>query len=363
MLAMSLNDIALTTLSGDATSLGDYAGRAILVVNVASKCGLTPQYTALEQLARDYGDRGLTVIGVPCNQFMGQEPGSADEIQTFCSTTYGVTFPLLGIKPMVFALEVDADQVLLPAHVDARNQFAIVAVDADLGLRRGKAGPHESQACQRLVRRLGAAVDKRQRLVELPQVPGARVCVGNCHDLHRLEAGGVHQGVDTLHSLGGVEAPAQVECGSRGRGHRKTAGRPDLAWEKRIGVHDEARRCAPVGVDDFRGGIRVDPLRAERRRRRETREHTMPARPEPGGAGPVLSREGRLARHPNTWVDPYVVAAQPVRGHGAGAQGFCRQKRPSQCGHAGRVAPLGGSASTPIHRHRDLAAPSVCSRR
>ncbi len=92
---MSLNDIALTTLSGEPTSLGDHAGRAVLVVNVASKCGLTPQYTALEQLARDYGDRGLTVIGVPCNQFMGQEPGSADEIQTFCSTTYGVTFPLL----------------------------------------------------------------------------------------------------------------------------------------------------------------------------------------------------------------------------------------------------------------------------
>ncbi len=92
---MSLNDIALTTLSGEPTSLADYADRAVLVVNVASKCGLTPQYTALEQLARDYGGRGLTVIGVPCNQFMGQEPGSADEIQTFCSTTYGVTFPLL----------------------------------------------------------------------------------------------------------------------------------------------------------------------------------------------------------------------------------------------------------------------------
>jgi len=92
---MSLDDIALTTLSGDATSLADYAGRAVLVVNVASRCGLTPQYTALEQLARDYRDRGLTVIGVPCNQFMGQEPGSADEIQTVCSTTYGVTFPLL----------------------------------------------------------------------------------------------------------------------------------------------------------------------------------------------------------------------------------------------------------------------------
>jgi glutathione peroxidase len=75
--------------------LTNYADRAVLLVNVASKCGLTPQYTALEKLAQDYGDRGLTVIGVPCNQFMGQEPGTAEEIQEFCSTTYGVTFPLL----------------------------------------------------------------------------------------------------------------------------------------------------------------------------------------------------------------------------------------------------------------------------
>ena len=67
----------------------------MLVVNVASKCGLTPQYSALEQLAKDYGQRGLTVIGVPCNQFMGREPGTPEEIQTLCSTTYGVTFPLL----------------------------------------------------------------------------------------------------------------------------------------------------------------------------------------------------------------------------------------------------------------------------
>ena len=92
---MSLTDIPLTTLDGKPTSLADYADRAVLVVNVASKCGLTPQYAALEQLARDYADRGLTVIGVPCNQFMGQEPGSPEEIATFCSTTYGVTFPLL----------------------------------------------------------------------------------------------------------------------------------------------------------------------------------------------------------------------------------------------------------------------------
>src|SRR6478735_8353416 len=89
-----LTDIALTMLDGRTTTLAELADGAALVVNVASKCGLTPQYTALEQLAKDYGERGLTVIGVPCNQFMGQ-PGTAEEIETFCSTNYGVTFPLL----------------------------------------------------------------------------------------------------------------------------------------------------------------------------------------------------------------------------------------------------------------------------
>ena len=88
-------EIALTTLDGHSTSLAEYGDRAVLVVNVASQCGLTPQYSALQQLAQDYAERGLTVIGVPCNQFMGQEPGNAEEIQTFCSTSYGVTFPLL----------------------------------------------------------------------------------------------------------------------------------------------------------------------------------------------------------------------------------------------------------------------------
>jgi glutathione peroxidase len=90
-----LREIALTTLDGNPTTLAELADGAALIVNVASKCGLTPQYSALEKIAQDYGDRGLTVIGVPCNQFMGQEPGTAEEIQTFCSTTYGVTFPLL----------------------------------------------------------------------------------------------------------------------------------------------------------------------------------------------------------------------------------------------------------------------------
>jgi glutathione peroxidase len=92
---MTVTEIALTSLDGRPMSLADYAERAVLVVNVASKCGLTPQYGALERLARDYAERGLTVLGVPCNQFMGQEPGTAEEIQAFCSTTYGVTFPLL----------------------------------------------------------------------------------------------------------------------------------------------------------------------------------------------------------------------------------------------------------------------------
>ncbi len=92
---MTLKDIALTTLDGKPTTLAELSDGATLIVNVASKCGLTPQYTALEKLATDYADRGLTVVGVPCNQFMGQEPGTPEEIRRFCSTTYGVTFPLL----------------------------------------------------------------------------------------------------------------------------------------------------------------------------------------------------------------------------------------------------------------------------
>jgi glutathione peroxidase len=83
-------------LNDEATTLGEVVGgRAALLVNVASRCGLTPQYTGLVGLQRAYGDKGFTVIGVPCNQFGGQEPGTAEEIEEFCSTTYGVDFPLL----------------------------------------------------------------------------------------------------------------------------------------------------------------------------------------------------------------------------------------------------------------------------
>jgi glutathione peroxidase len=91
---MTIYDIPVHNLNGEASSLAPYAGKTVLVVNVASKCGLTPQYEGLEQLQKTYEDRGFSVVGFPCNQFAGQEPGSAEEIQTFCSTTYGVTFPL-----------------------------------------------------------------------------------------------------------------------------------------------------------------------------------------------------------------------------------------------------------------------------
>ncbi|GAA1343771.1 glutathione peroxidase [Saccharothrix algeriensis] len=91
---MSIHDIAVRTLSGEPSSLGSLRGKALLVVNVASRCGLTPQYAGLERLQGRYGAAGFSVVGFPCDQFAGQEPGTPEEIAEFCSTTYGVTFPL-----------------------------------------------------------------------------------------------------------------------------------------------------------------------------------------------------------------------------------------------------------------------------
>ena len=93
---MSILDAPLARLDGTEGTLRDLTGgRAALLVNVASRCGLTPQYTGLEQLHESHAGRGFTVVGLPCNQFGGQEPGNAEEIETFCSTTYGVTFPMM----------------------------------------------------------------------------------------------------------------------------------------------------------------------------------------------------------------------------------------------------------------------------
>ena len=91
---MTIFDIPVKTLAGQDSSLGSLKGKTLLVVNVASKCGLTPQYTALEKLHEQFADRGFAVVGFPCNQFAGQEPGTAGEIAEFCSATYGVTFPM-----------------------------------------------------------------------------------------------------------------------------------------------------------------------------------------------------------------------------------------------------------------------------
>jgi glutathione peroxidase len=91
---VSVFDVTIGALDGGSANLGQYRGRTLLVVNVASKCGLTPQYANLQQLYQTYADRGLVVLGVPCNQFGAQEPGSPLEIRAFCETSFGITFPI-----------------------------------------------------------------------------------------------------------------------------------------------------------------------------------------------------------------------------------------------------------------------------
>jgi glutathione peroxidase len=117
------NDLfdGLEALEGGALDPAKLDGQAVLVVNVASRCGLTPQYEGLEALQKRFGDRGFTVLGAPCNQFAGQEPGSAEEIQEFCSTTYGTTFP------MTAKLDVNGDErhplfAALTATADAEGE-------------------------------------------------------------------------------------------------------------------------------------------------------------------------------------------------------------------------------------------------
>jgi glutathione peroxidase len=92
----NVTDIPVTAANGSESDLSAYRGKVLLVVNVASKCGFTPQYEGLEALQRKYGDRGFTVVGFPCNQFGAQEPGNAEEIASFCKLTYDVSFPLMG---------------------------------------------------------------------------------------------------------------------------------------------------------------------------------------------------------------------------------------------------------------------------
>lgn len=119
---MSLYNTQITTIDGQQQTLGDYAGKVLLVVNVASQCGLTPQYEQLEKLYQDKKDEGLVVLGFPCNQFRGQEPGSDEEIQAFCRSNYGVQFPLFS------KIEVNGDgrhplyRELISAQPESREQ-------------------------------------------------------------------------------------------------------------------------------------------------------------------------------------------------------------------------------------------------
>ena len=92
---LAMWNVPIKTLQGKDAKLSDFKGKALLLVNVASKCGNTPQYLTLEALQKKYGPQGFTVVGFPCNQFGGQEPGTAEEIQQFCATTYGITFPIM----------------------------------------------------------------------------------------------------------------------------------------------------------------------------------------------------------------------------------------------------------------------------
>jgi glutathione peroxidase len=121
---MNIYDFSVTTADGSTQDLRDYAGQVLLIVNVASKCGFTPQYEGLEALYRDSKDRGLEILGFPCNQFGEQEPGSNAEIQEFCSTTYDVTFPVLdkvdvngaGADPLYAYLRAEAPGDFGPAN-------------------------------------------------------------------------------------------------------------------------------------------------------------------------------------------------------------------------------------------------------
>ena len=117
---MSIYDVPVNNLAGEPASLAEYKGKALLIVNVASQCGLTPQYAGLEKLHEEYGPKGFEVLGFPCNQFGGQEPGTSDEIKTFCETNYGVEFPMLAKTVVKGAGQCDLYKYLASRDTDPK---------------------------------------------------------------------------------------------------------------------------------------------------------------------------------------------------------------------------------------------------
>lgn len=161
---MSVLDIVINSLDGSASTVGQLtAGRPALLVNVASRCGFTPQYGVLEELHKTYSPRGFTVLGIPCNQFGGQEPGSPDEIAQFCSATYGVTFPMTekvevnGPRrhPLYEALTAVADDDGRTG--DIQWNFEKFLLDGE-GKVVGRWGPQVSPADERVLERIQEAV-------------------------------------------------------------------------------------------------------------------------------------------------------------------------------------------------------------
>ena len=149
-----LTELPINELDGTPSSIGAQAdGKAALIVNVASKCGLTPQYEGLERLHESYAERGFTVLGVPCNQFLEQEPGSAEEIATFCSTTYGVTFPLFekvevngdGRHPIYAALTQVADGATILVRPGWYEQQVVLTGSFTQGITIRSEVPYQAQ--------------------------------------------------------------------------------------------------------------------------------------------------------------------------------------------------------------------------
>ncbi|GAA4605159.1 glutathione peroxidase [Actinoplanes octamycinicus] len=159
----TIYDVQIADLHGKPLDLERFRGTATLVVNVASRCGLTPQYEVLEQLHKRYADRGFSVLGVPCNQFGGQEPGTADEIAEFCSATYGVTFPMTekvevngaGRHPLYQALTPEADAEGYTGDIRWNFEKFLIGPDGEI---RARFGPRTTPDAPEVVTAIEAAL-------------------------------------------------------------------------------------------------------------------------------------------------------------------------------------------------------------
>jgi len=164
----SVRRIKFTTIDGEKTSLAEFGEQTLLVVNVASKCGLTPQYSKLEALQKQYGDQGFTVIGFPCNQFMGQEPGSTEDIKEFCSTTYGVTFPMMdktrvnGVRkhPLYAALTRQPDTNGKAGKVTWNFEKFVISPDGEVSRFRPKVQPDAPEVIAAIERGLSSSTPR-----------------------------------------------------------------------------------------------------------------------------------------------------------------------------------------------------------